>query len=119
MRRILLVLAALAVSPLAAANPTSIATANLTLGSGGTAQALVTAGKCVGTLYISNGDTATNQGGIMTAEPIFFSLVDTAAAGGGNGSLELVTGVLAVPTFGAAVSWVAATTGHKISAFCE
>ena len=119
MRRVLLLLAALAVSPLAAANPTSIASANLTLVAGGTAQALVAAGKCNGTLYVSNGDTATNQGGIMAAEPIFVNFVGTAAAGGGDGTMEIVSGIQAIPAFGVAVSWVAATTGHKISAFCE
>lgn len=119
MRRLLLILAALAVSPLALANPTSIPTANLTLTAGGAPQTLVAAGTCNGILWVNNALEAANEGAVGP-EPVFVTLLGSAASGGGGPSIQISPGVIQplLPQ-GNAVSWVAATTGHKINAFCQ
>lgn len=100
---------------------TAVPSANLTLTAGGTSQALMPAGACPNLIYIGNAQEAANQGGIGAAEPIFVNLTGgPAAAGGDSNSIEISSGTLqpfVAQTTG--ISWIATTTGHKISVVCE
>lgn len=96
------------------------ATGTLTLATGGTAQDLSTvrtAGDAISCL-VKNPLTATDQG-IASAERVWINFLTTATATSGAGSIPLEPGdwIIVGPQTGA-VSWIAATTGHKISGVC-
>lgn len=92
--------------------PTSPTTSGArTLVTGGTAQTLFTAGEVVHDCLILNPATAT--------ERIWVNYIGTAvaAAGGDSFPLEIGQGVACGGGLTTGTSWIAATTGHTISAF--
>lgn len=91
---------------------------SLTLATGGTSQLLATAGTATHGGMIYNPATAAEQG-IATAESVFVSFTGTpAVASAGAQSFEILPGGdLSLPAgLTTAVNWIAATTGHKITA---
>ena len=94
------------------------ASGSLTLATGGAAQTLFAAGEVVAGCVIGNPTTATEEG-IGAAEAISVSLITTAVAGGGVATTILEAGQWMGCGAGltTAVSWIAATTGHKINAY--
>ena len=122
MKHLLIGCAVLALAGIAYANPTKFPAAALVLTAGNQSQQLFALNGCNGYLFISNGLEAANEGGIAAAEPVFVTLVqgDSATAGGGTSTFEISPGVNQyLIAKGAQASWVAATTGHKIGAFCQ
>lgn len=90
----------------------------LTLVTGGAAQTLFAAKEVLHGCSITNPTTATEQG-IGAAEAISLSFTATAAvAGGGVATVILEAGQSVGCGMGMTnpVSWIAATTGHKINA---
>jgi len=118
MQRTLLILALLLPALPAAATVTA-PTGSLTLAVAGVAQNFQNAGNSV-FCVIKNPASATEQG-ITTAEAVWVNLTGTAvaAAGGASISLEPDEAQTVGWTGGAAISWVAATAGHKIEGYCE
>lgn len=93
----------------------------LTLTLGGTAQTLVAAQPAsspISCMFKNPGD-ATDQG-IATAEKAYIRMDGTAAtAAGGTASMTLDPGdVLTTGPQVKVISWIAATTGHKLEGFC-
>jgi hypothetical protein len=118
MKRILLTLGLVCAAWPAAATNTP-ATGSLTLASAGVAQNFQNAGVSV-FCVIKNPATATEQG-IGTAEAIWVNVTGTAVAGGGGASISLEPDESQTVgwTGGLAISWVAATAGHKIEGYCQ
>ena len=93
-------------------------TGNLTLVAGGTAQNFQNAGNYVACV-VTNPTTAAEQG-IGAAEAIWVNAVTAASASAGATSIPVEAGQSM--TFGPtlqAISWIAATTGHKVSGYCQ
>ena len=97
----------------------TVAGGTLTLASGGAASTLSASTTTARSCLIQNPSTATGQG-IATAETIWVNYVTTATAASGGSSFEVVSGGnITTPQTTLAVSWIAATTGHKIGAVCQ
>jgi hypothetical protein len=105
-----------------------VATACCTLTAGGTAQPFQNATNASGSGYASTqtpvaclivNPTTANEQGIAAAEAIWYNVVGTAAVAAGGQSIPLEAGanVIVYPATNA-VSWIAATTGHKIAGYC-
>ncbi len=94
---------------------------NLTLTAGGASQTLAAANACPNFIYINNATSTAGEGGIAATESIWVNIQGGAAtATGGGSSIEIAPGV--IQPFVAqttAITWIAATTGHKINAVCE
>jgi hypothetical protein len=90
-----------------------------TLATGGTAQNVFGPGEVQFGCAIANPATATDEGGIAAAEEIWVSFVGTAVAASASASVAVAAGSAITCPSGlyTAVSWIAATTGHKISAY--
>ena len=102
--------------------PTGISpSSNLTLVTGGASQTLAAANVCPNFIYINNATSTAGEGGIAAAESIWVNITgDTSTSTGGGSSIEIAPGV--TQPFVAqtvAITWIAATTGHKINAVCE
>lgn len=95
-------------------------TGSLTLTTGGTAQNAEAAQSSNDPIscLIKNPLSSTDQG-IATAERVYVNAQGTAAAAAGGSSVSLEAGdwMITGPQTGA-VSWIAATTGHKIQGWC-
>lgn len=104
-----------------AVTPTAPTGAVLTLAAGGTPQNLANANACPNFIYIQNGQTTAEQGGIAAVETVYVNLTGNgASATPGGQSFAVYPGT--TPIFVAqttAIKWVAATTGHAINAWCE
>lgn len=90
---------------------------SLTLATGGTSQALATAGSASHGCFVYNPATATQQG-IATAESAFVNITGGAATTASAGqSIELLPGVpFSCPAgLTTAINWNAATTNHRIT----
>jgi len=97
----------------------TVAGGTLTLTTGGVASTLSAAPTTARSCFIQNPSTNTGQG-IATAESIWVNYVTTATAASGGSSFEIVPGGnITTPQTTLAVSWIAATTGHKIGAVCQ
>lgn len=95
---------------------------NLTLTTGGTSQQLLSTVGCPNFITVSNGQTTADQGGIAAAEPAYYNPTGNAAsATPGGQSIPIYPGVKTsiVAQAGTAITWVAATTGHQLTAVCE
>jgi hypothetical protein len=104
-----------------------VATACCTLTTGGTAQNFQNATNAGGSGFAStqtpvaclivNPTTTAEQG--VTAEVIWYNVIGVAAASAGGQSVPVEAGqsVVIYPSPNA-ISWIAATTGHKISGYC-
>lgn len=91
---------------------------SMTLTTGGTAQNIFATNEIVHGCLISNPLSATDQG-ISVAENIYVSFITTAVSGGAVATTPLYPGQ-SLPCPGGlttAISWIAATTGHKINAW--
>jgi hypothetical protein len=99
--------------------PAAPATSNAgKIATGGTAQNLFTAAEVVHGCVITNPGNATDQG-ISTAEEIWVNFVTTATAAANSASIPVAIGQ-SIPCPGGlttAVSWIAATSSHVISAY--
>lgn len=101
--------------------PATVPSGNLTLTAGNTSQTLAAANLCPNFIYISNGLSAADEGGIAATEPVWVNLTSSAAvASPGGASIPVYPGVtqpfVAQST---AITWIATTISHKISAVCE
>jgi hypothetical protein len=92
-------------------------TGNLTLANANQPQSAQQAQASPVTIILYNPDNAVDQG-IGAAEPIWINAVGPAAAASGGSSIKLNPGASIVigPIVGA-VSWVAASAGHKIEGY--
>lgn len=91
-----------------------------TLSSGGVAQALVAAqpNSSPLTCLFKNPLSAADQG-IAAAEAAYINVVGTAVAAGGGNSIVLQPGeTLTTGPQTGAISWIAATTSHKLMGVC-
>ena len=90
-----------------------------TLASGGAAITLCAAGEVTRGGLISNPSTAAAQN-VATAESIFVNLIGTATTTPGGNVFEVLPGAsFPLPPLTTAVSWTAATAGHKISVWVQ
>lgn len=94
---------------------------NLTLVAAGVSQTLIAANACPNFVTIENSTTAAAQGGIAAAESVWVRRTSgNSIMTGGSGSTEIASGVRqSFLASTVAMTWIAATIGHKINAWCE
>ncbi len=94
-------------------------TLSLTLSAGGVAQTLMAAQPASSPIacMFRNPDTTADQG--VTAEIAYINTVGTAVASQAGASITLNPGdAIVTGPQTRAISWIAATTGHKLQAWC-